>query len=192
MRAKYPARHTDKEQDRRDAARTILITFTSRGVAMKQLLITSVCMSLACAAWGAQTVYVQSMQAKILASPDFKAATVARVKRGAALPLEQQTDDWVKVRYAGTTGWVPRLLVSDTAPLDEVSLIDGGDHAISHDVRRRPSAVTTGGAARGLAEDGRSRPSNELTQNYSAVKKMESLEIDDGTVLTFLQAGVKQ
>lgn len=158
---------------------------------MKRLLVTSVCMVITCAAWGAQTVYVQSLRAKILASPDFKAAVVARVKRGTPLPLQEQTDGWVKVRYADHTGWVPRLLVSDSAPLDEVTLFKGGEHAISGSVRRRASAVTTGGATRGLAEDERQRPSDRTIQNYAAVKKMESLDIDDGTALSFLKDGVK-
>ena len=159
---------------------------------MKRLFIATVCLSLAPAAWGAQTVYVQSMEARILASPNFNAAVIAKVKRGMALQVREQTDDWVKVRYTNATGWLPRLLVSDTAPLNEVTLINGGEQAITHSVRRRASAVTTGGATRGLAEDERRRPSGDLIQDYAAVNKMESIDIDDGTALKFLKAGVKK
>ena len=159
---------------------------------MKRLFIATVCLSLAPTAWGTQTVYVQSLEARIMAAPNFNAIVIAKVKRGIALQVREQTDDWVKVRYANATGWLPRLLVSDTAPLNEVTLINGGEQAITHSVRRRASAVTTGGATRGLAEDERRRPSGDLIQDYAAVDKMESTNIDDGTALKFLKAGVNK
>jgi hypothetical protein len=159
---------------------------------MKRFLVTAVCVLLAHGAWAAQTVYVQSMQAKILTSPDFKAAVVARVERGTPLPLQEETADWVKVRYAHTTGWLPRLLVSDTAPIDEVTLINGDDSAIPGVARRRASAVTTGGATRGFTDDDRRRPSDALMQNYAAVRRMESLKIDAREARQFLNTGLGQ
>lgn len=137
----------------------------------------------------AETLYVQSLKAKLLAEPAFKARVVASVNKGAALNVLQYKGRWCQVSSGEHSGWVSRFVLADHPPLNKITVL-GGEREIEQNARRRASAVTTAGAARGLSAEQRRRGQVQGA-NYPALEKVEAIAISDEEAFRFLQEGLK-
>ena len=151
------------------------------------LLSMAVALSLSALLAQAAEVYVQSVKAKIVSGPSFKAPVIAEVAKGKKLESTGREGGWVKVRYDSKNGYVFSLLVSNHRPLEKVGYIKSGDAEIKQGVRRRASSYTSAAAARGLASDDRRRLSKEESANYGALEEMESFTVTDAEVASFSQ-----
>ena len=146
----------------------------------------------AATALAADTVYVQSTKAKIFSSPSFQAPLVVTVNKGEALTLLETNAQWVKISYQKHTGWISSLLIDRKPPQDKITVIKGQDGgAPPDDARRRASSSASAAAARGLRQDERARASDQGQTNYPAVEKMESTQVNEKDVETFMQAPAK-
>ncbi|MBB5020937.1 SH3 domain-containing protein [Desulfurispira natronophila] len=135
-------------------------------------------------AW-ASTLYVQSREAPLLSEPSFGAEQITTLNQGDELTLLESQGSWRQVEFGDHTGWVSRLVVSDTPALGRVGVITGDEEQMEGSVRRRTSAVVTAGAARGLTPEDRARASEAGLSNYSALYDMENIVIDEEEVMSF-------
>ena len=135
---------------------------------------------------GSDVLYVQSSKAKIMKSPSFKAKVVVTAKKGTELQVIKKKGSWYEVRVNGNTGWVYRLLVSKSQPINKVSVFAKADRDISSKARRRASVMTTAAAARGLAEDDRRRLGAETKIDYAALERVEAISVTETEVDTFV------
>jgi uncharacterized protein YgiM (DUF1202 family) len=156
---------------------------------LRYALLTS--LMLPVASFAQETVYVQSLKAKLLAAPAFNAGVVAEANRGDAAKVLEIQDRWYKVQLGDKSGWLSRLVVSDHAPLNKATALDE-QHTGDVSARRRASVATTAGAARGLTADDRLRASQSGLTNYVALEKVEKLTVSEQEALDFLSEGLKQ
>jgi uncharacterized protein YgiM (DUF1202 family) len=139
------------------------------------------------AAGGDRVVYVQSLKVKLLTAANPQGAVTATAARGETLQVLEQTPDWYRVSYHGSSGWVPDFLVSENPPLERVSLLDGTAPSLEHASRRRASTVTAAGGSRGLlAEEGAAAEQGEA-YDWQAVQTMEDPSVTDEEVEEFLK-----
>lgn len=150
-----------------------------------------VCLLSAGTRAGAETLFVQSLKADLLAEPRFGAPVVATVPKGTELDLLETGQGWHRAGVDGKAGWVPRLLVADHPPLQRASLLTGNEETLEGGARRRASAVTTAGAARGLTAEDRGRVGAEDV-DYRALARLEALVVDDQEAVRFLREGLEQ
>lgn len=144
--------------------------------------------SLYGSAWGAQEqYYVQSLKAKILSAPSFKAAIVAEAGRGAKLIALEKEGTWIKVEFSQKQGYVSSLLVSKNPPMQKVTLIKGNEDDIKQSVRRRASTYTSAAASRGLTQDDRRRLSTHEKVDYNGLEKMETFTVTSEEVARFME-----
>jgi len=138
----------------------------------------------------AQTVYyVQSLKAKVMWEPSFKAAVMREVPKGQALTGLAKEGNWIKVKIDFETGYVSSLVVSKQPPLNRVSLIKAEGQDIRQGVRRRASSYTSAAAARGLTQEGRKRLSKEEKADYFSLEKIESITVSREAVEKFMEGG---
>lgn len=132
--------------------------------------------------------YVQSLKAKILSSPSFKAKVIGETSKGSKLVTIGREGSWVKVLLnRQIEGYVSSLLVSKYPPINRQSVIKGDEAAIKQSVRRRASTYTSAAAARGLAQDDRRRLSTEDKLDYGGLEKMESVSVSPEEVARFME-----
>ncbi len=134
---------------------------------------------------GAEALYVQSAKAKLLAQPRFGAAVVGELERGSAIELRAEEGRWVQVGSGETLGWLTRFVIGPTPPIDRTSLLDEESPTIAPNARRRASAVTTAGAARGLAAEDRQRFGGDERGNRLGLDRMEALSLSEAEVRAF-------
>ncbi len=151
-----------------------------RSISMVLLMVASLC---SIAASAAETYYVQSLKARIMAAPSFKSEVLGEVVKGTKLVASGRQGSWMKIVFKNKTGYVSSMLVSNHTPIERVSLIRGDEGDIKQSVRRRASTYTSAAAARGLAADDRRRLSKEEKVDYGALEKIEAftLNADDLT-----------
>lgn len=136
----------------------------------------------------AQTVYyVQSVKAKVMSGPSFKAAIIAEISKGEKLVSSGREGSWIKIMFSGKDGYVSSLLVSTHPPFEKVRLIKGEDTEIKQGVRRRASSYTSAAAARGLAQDDRRRLSKEERVDYESLAKVESFKLGPDELARFME-----
>jgi uncharacterized protein YgiM (DUF1202 family) len=107
--------------------------------------------------------------------PSFKSDIAGEAKRGDILAVTETGKGWYKVEFGSITGWVNKLNVSKTPPMNKVSVIDKAGESIELKARRRSSAVTSAAAARGLSEKERKRKSSEENADFTGLRKLENL-----------------
>ena len=139
----------------------------------------------------AGTAYVHSLKAPLLAAPQFGAKTVDTLKRGDKLVVTESRAHWYQVRADGHTGWVATLLVGEQPPVQRRSYITGNGPEIRKNARRRASAVTTAGAARGLADTSRARLNGDQASDYTSLAVVEAYKTPDDQALQFVDKVVK-
>lgn len=134
-----------------------------------------------------ETYYVQSMKAKIMSTPSFKAKVIGESTKGARLVSTGREGSWVKVILVQKEGYVSALLLSKLPPLEKQGVIKGEERDIKQSVRRRASTYTSAAAARGLAQDDRRRLSTEEKTDYHGLEKMESYTVSADDVARFME-----
>ncbi len=140
----------------------------------------------------ADTLFVQSIKAKIVAEPRFGAAVIAEVERGEELTALEEQGRWYRVGLGGQQGWVSRFVLADHPPLDRVTVLQGNEEEqLQGNARRRASTVTTAGAARGLTADERRR-ADDKGANYYALQRLEKLELTPEEIEAFAAQGLKR
>jgi uncharacterized protein YgiM (DUF1202 family) len=133
----------------------------------------------------AETMYVQSNQAKLMSEPAFKAKQLAILQRADKVEVLKKTKRWYRIRHQGETGWVSKLLLSPQPPLNQASVLKGDNSALQAQARRRASSTASAAATRGLRQ---ASPQNtEPGQaDFQAVDAMESVEVSPEEAKAFL------
>lgn len=147
-------------------------------------------LALSSASVGAESLFVQSLKADLLEQPKFGAAAVKQLQKGDEVALLSAEGAWYKVNAGDKSGWVSRLLVAKHPPVERASILTGREDEAGREARRRASAVTTAGAARGLAAEQR-RPEDKAP-DYAALEAVERLDISQDEALRFLREGLQQ
>lgn len=137
-----------------------------------------------------ETLYVQSVKAKLLSEPSFQAEPVDVISKGSQVEVVESQGRWIRVHYQDESGWINKLLVSSKPPLNKVTLLD--EQPISQEARRRASSVATSAAARGLTAEDRARLNMKDEFDYAALSQMESMKVEESEVWEFLNEGVGQ
>ena len=154
---------------------------------MKKITI-SMCLALiSTALWAGNTLYVQSLKAKLLDQPAFTGKTLATLAKGQAVEVLAQSGRWYKVQQGSTQGWLSALVVAAHPPLDKSSVLKADDKRLTDKARRRASHQASAAATRGLREGDRSRASDEAQANYQALESMESTQVSNEEAALFHQ-----
>jgi len=157
---------------------------------MKKMIVSAVLLVLVvAAAAAAEDLYVQSVKAKVMSQPTFKAAVLAEVAKGHKFVATEKKGSWRKVVYGGKEAYVSSLLLSPNPPMAKVGLIKGENTEIKQDVRRRASTYTSAAAARGLAADDRRRMSTEVNSDFNALEKIEAFSVSSEEIAKFAEGG---
>ena len=141
------------------------------------------------AAYALEPYYVQSVKAKIMTAPSFKAIALGEASKGTKLTAVAKEGSWIKVSYYGQVGYVSSILVSPYPPMARQGLIKAEESELRQGVRRRASTYTSAAAARGLAQDDRRRLSGEEKSDYVGLEKMEAITVSDGEIVRFMEGG---
>jgi uncharacterized protein YgiM (DUF1202 family) len=141
------------------------------------------------AAYALDAYYVQSVKARILSAPSFKASTLGEASKGTKLTAIGKEGSWIKVSFYGKQGYVSSILVSPYPPMARQGLIKADGSELQQGVRRRASTYTSAAAARGLAQDDRRRLGGEEKSDYTGLEKMEAITPSDAEVFRFMEAG---
>ncbi len=136
-----------------------------------------------------ETYYVQSVKAKVLSAPSFKASVLGEASRGTRLSSIGREGSWVKVNYYGKDGYVAAILLSASPPMAKHTMIKAGDAEFQQGVRRRASTYTSAAAARGLAADDRRRLSGEDKLDYDGLERVEKFIVSDAELTKFMEGG---
>lgn len=136
-----------------------------------------------------ETYYVQSVKAKVLSAPSFKASVLGEASRGTRLSSIGRDGSWVKVSFYGKDGYVAAILLSVSPPMAKHTMIKAGDSEFQQGVRRRASTYTSAAAARGLAADDRRRLSGEDKLDYDGLERVEKYTVSDAELTKFMEGG---
>ena len=136
----------------------------------------------------AAPLYIQSMRAKIVDQPTFRGKMIMPLKKGDQVTVIQQKGRWIKVSSKGKQGWISKFLVANHPPVKKINILVRKNQIVSN-VRRRASAVTTAGAARGLSAEQRRRASSKGGSNFVDLEKLEQLGITENDVRLFVVEG---
>ena len=140
-------------------------------------------------------LYVHSVKASLYQAPSIGSKKIIELKKGSKIVCIEEKTNWYKVRHKGKDGWVYKLMVRKSPPLETKGLFTRLKslfwrvRMLRERSRRRPSSFTITAAARGL-RDKRQRFADKYRLDYEAVEKMESIEISDNQALEFLMKGV--
>ena len=140
-------------------------------------------------------LYVHSVKASLYKTPSISSKEIIELKKGTKIIGIEEKANWYKARYKDKDGWVYRLMVRKTPPLETKNLyvrlksLFHKTDVLREKSRRRPSSYTTTAAARGL-RDKRQRFADKYGHDYDALEKIESIEISDTEALEFLMQGV--
>jgi hypothetical protein len=153
-------------------------------------------LTAACASAHAASLYVQGASATLRAQPDYAAAIVATVERGAALEAAgaaEGTGAWQPVSYRGQKLWAPRSLLGASPPKARFSWSDLAAYLSRMvgsriDPRQRVSdstLIVTG--VRGLGAEDRTRRGDRGSEphDYAALERIEALELSDPEIQRF-------
>lgn len=142
------------------------------------------------ALYGEEVYYVQSLRAKVMASPSLRSDVIAEVGRGHKLIAIGREGSWIKVKFKDKDGYIASVLVSEYPPMGKQGLITGEEATIKEGARRRASTFVSAAAARGLTPEERKRLSKEVQANYEALEKVESISISDEELERFIKEGI--
>lgn len=151
------------------------------------LFFVAISLLLAETLWAQDVYYVQSLKAKIMSGPSFKAKVVGEISKRTRVVSTGKEGSWVKVKFNTKEGYIPSMLLSTHPPMEKMGLIKGEDAEIKQSVRRRASTYTSAAAARGLAADDRRRLSKDEKVDYGALEKIEAFKIGTDEVARFME-----
>ena len=139
----------------------------------------------------AETMYIQSKKAKLLSEPNFKSQSITSLEKSSPVDVIQKKGRWTEEQFGNSRGWVSSFILSKNPPLNRVTILKGDEVDLSKSARKRASAVTTAGAARGLAADDRMRNSDLQKTDYMALEKVEEMSVTDEEIDAFIDSGAK-
>ena len=160
---------------------------------MTQLLALVMAMTTSLGAVAAtETKYVQSKLAQVYAKPAFSAQKIITLSYGSEVELIGENKSWANIRVADQQGWVAKMVLASVKPLPKTELdadVKHNDRQEHNKARKRASVRATAAATRGLSGNFRQR-SEELQRdsNYSALEKVEQLNVEEKDVLEFNQS----
>jgi uncharacterized protein YgiM (DUF1202 family) len=156
---------------------------------MKKLLTTlSFLLGFSASLYAANTMmYIQSTKASLQSAPSFGSSSLLSLEKGAQVEVIEIKGRWVKIKTGTQEGWVSKFLVSEQPPLKKKVTILKEDAPDMDNARRRASAVTTAGAARGLSADNRDRSNDSQFTNYRDLEKVEKMDINEKELEKFIQ-----
>src|SRR5512139_3059080 len=99
------------------------------GIVKHSLLIALAMLPLA--AFGADTLYVQSTKAKLMEQPSFSAKTVKELGKGDKVTVQQKGERWILVTHGNTSGWISSLLLSPQKPVSKITVLDDAEGGVS-------------------------------------------------------------
>ncbi len=140
------------------------------------------------AAYPDETYFVQSVKAKVMAGPNFKAKVIGEASKGTPLAGRGREGNWMRVQFSSHEGYVSALLLSKRAPLKPQGFIKTEDADIKQGVRRRASTYTSAAAARGLGADDRRRLSAAEKADYTSLDRMEAFSLPQDEITKFASA----
>ncbi len=140
-------------------------------------------------AYSLETYYVQSLKAKVLSAPSFKANVLGEAGKGTKLSAIGKQGSWIKVSYYEKEGYVAAILLSSAPPLARPSLFKTDTSELKQGVRRRASTYTSAAAARGLAADDRRRLGGEDKLDYDGLEKVERYAVPEADLVRFMEGG---
>ncbi len=145
----------------------------------------------------AYDLYVHSVKAPVYVAPDIRSGKIVEIGKGTKITGLKEKGYWHKVTYKGKKGWIYKFMVKKEPLLNKKNIyarlksffrkVEGR----SGKSRRRSSSYTATAAARGLKEK-RKRFADKHYLDYSAVEKMESIEINDNEAMDFINRGVSK
>ncbi len=157
---------------------------------MKKLLITmSILLGISTSLYAANTVmYIQSTKASLQSAPSFSSSSVVTLEKGLQVEVLEAKGRWIKVKAGQQEGWVSKFLLNEQPPLQKkVTILKEDAPDIGNAARRRASAVTTAGAARGLSADSRDRSNDSQFTNYKDLEKVEEMGVNEKELEKFIQ-----
>lgn len=160
-----------------------------RGLMHNKLLLIAMIFLAAANAFAEEPVYVKANKAKLMASPEFNSALILTIEKGTALQVKATQGRWLQVTIQNKTGWVSQLLVGNEPPLNQATPLNTGDQNIKQESRRRASATASAAAARGLRNDDRARQSDDAVSDYSALERMDKLDVTEDEAVKFIEEG---
>lgn len=132
--------------------------------------------------------FVKGPKASILEEAKFGSSEVASLSQGDEVEKLEQDKTWYRVQFGDVTGWIPRMALSEQAPLGTSgSLLDNADD-LSSKARKRASATATAGAGRGLLEGSEEQLTELKNADFRSLKRLESHWIDPVIGQKFLEA----
>lgn len=132
----------------------------------------------------AEVRYVQSKKADVKAEPVMTSENLLSLFAGDSVDLEKVKGRWAKIRYGEISGWVNHFLLGKNPPVSFKSLLNHENNNLVKSVRRRSSAISSAGAARGLSEI--ESESEDRALNIEDLEEMETIDINDEDVVRFL------
>jgi uncharacterized protein YgiM (DUF1202 family) len=119
-----------------------------------------------------ETLYIKSLKADLLSEPKAGSDVVGTLQRND--PVEQLGRDknWIQVKSSSVTGWVSSLFVTKVKSAEKSSVLQT-EVDLSQNSRKRASALTSAGAARGLRADSDAIFSKDGVENSSMLQAME-------------------
>ncbi len=141
-------------------------------------------------AFAEDTLYVQSMKAKVYSEPSFSSQVFLELTKGYKVVAYEKEGNWVKVLIGGKNGYISSFLLGKTPPFDKVEFSKEGSLAQPENPRSRVSQPTTAVAGvRGLSQERRARLGKEEKVNYEALEKIEAIAVSDEELKIFMKEG---
>jgi len=140
-------------------------------------------------AYSQETYYVQSLKAKVLSAPSFKANVLGEAGKGTRLSAIGKQGSWIKVSYNGKDAYVAAILLSSAPPLARPTMFKADALDLQRGVRRRASTYTSAAAARGLAADDRRRLGSADKLDYDGLEKVEQYAVSEADLARFMEGG---
>lgn len=136
----------------------------------------------------AWALFVKGQSASLLEEAKFGAPTIARLSQGDEVSVLEENKTWLKVSHKSDQGWIPRMALSEQAPLGQAgSLLDDAED-ISQNARKRASATSTAGAGRGLLAGSDDELSKIGNANFRALGDFEKMRVSVDKGARFLEA----
>jgi uncharacterized protein YgiM (DUF1202 family) len=159
----------------------------------KKLLLAT-CLLLLCGPAAAQTLYVQSLKAKLHAEPSSQSPQIAILDKGEAVELVEKNERWIKVTHGQQTGWISSLVLAGQPPAKKITVLDApaNEDEAKPGARLRASSNNTAAATRGLRDETRARMSEEDQADYHALETVKSQAASEQEAAEFLKLGQAQ
>jgi len=140
-------------------------------------------------AWAAGKVTVIHKKASLRADKQFFAPTLAEIPYQESLEALETQNGWIKVSYAGKTGWIHSSAVSGAAPSGEKK---GGGLSIFGDDEKKGAVAQedVALAGKGFNEQVEKQyKQKNPNMNFAAVDEMEKITIPGDKLAAFVKQG---